>query len=230
MAPCAERFNRIAQGYDRLNRILSWGLDVGWRRRALTTLHRLQPNVSRVLDLATGTADFALTAASFFPTARITGVDFSRDMLALAREKTRRAGCQDRVTFQAGDAAALPCADACFDVVLCGFGFRNFPRRREALREVARVLAPGGTAVVLEFFRPTNRLTGWLTDAWLGLAARLWARDIVDDYDYLRRSIERMETEDAFVAQAQEVGLTCVERAFFHPACSCLLFRPAARS
>lgn len=225
MSPCVERFNRIAAGYDRLNRILSWGLDAVWRRRALERLKRIRPDAHAVLDLATGTADFALAAARAFPAAHVTGVDFSPAMLAHGTTKVACAGLAHRVTLCAGEASAVPAADATFEVALCAFGFRNFPDRPRALAEAARVLKPGGTLTVLEFFAPRRRLLGPLTAAWLRVATCLWARHARDAYDYLRRSIGSMCTAETFVAQARDAGFSCVAHAFFYPACTCLVLR-----
>ena len=131
-------FTRIAGRYDALNRVLTCGLDVTWRRRALAWL----APPARVLDLATGTGDLALALARRFPRARVTGLDLTPAMLAVARRRAARAGVGRRVALVEGRADALPFPNGAFDAVTCAFGFRNFPDPKAALAEAARVLAP----------------------------------------------------------------------------------------
>ena len=218
-------FTRIAGMYDRLNRVQSLGLDVLWRRRALARLAGEAPFLRRILDLATGTADFAIAAARRFPGVRVTGVDLTPAMLDVGRRKVEAAGLAGRVSLKEGDACALTCADASFDATVCAFGFRNFPDRAAALREVARVLAPGGLLLVLELFRPRFRLLARATAAWMVCVARLFAGGAREDYAYLRASIGATCTAAEFGRLASAGGLVGVRRFFFFPACSCLIFR-----
>ena len=218
-------FTRVAEMYDRLNRVQSLGLDVLWRKRALACLARTAPSPRRILDLATGTADFALAAARRFPDARVTGVDLTPAMLDVGRRKVAAAGLADRIALEEGDACALACARGSFDVVLCAFGFRNFPDRAAALREAAHALVPGGHLLVLELFKPRFRALARTTAAWMTCVARLFAGRAREDYAYLRASIGETCTAAAFGRLASEAGLTAVQRKFFFPACSCLMFR-----
>ena len=211
--------------YDRRNRVQSFGLDVIWRRRALARLARVAPSPRQILDLATGTADFALAAARRFPDARVTGVDLTPAMLDVGRCKAAAAGLAARVALEEGDACALACADGSVDAVTCAFGFRNFPDRAAALREAARVLAPGGHLLVLELFRPRFRLLAAATAAWMACVARLFARGAREDYAYLRASVETTCSAAAFERLAVDAGFAAVQRIFYLPACSCLLFR-----
>ena len=124
-----------------------------------------------------------------------------------------------------GDACALACADGSVDAVTCAFGFRNFPDRAAALREAARVLAPDGHLLVLELFRPRFRLLAAATAAWMACVARLFARGAREDYAYLRASVETTCSAAAFERLAVDAGFAAVQRIFYLPACSCLLFR-----
>ena len=218
-------FTRIAGMYDRLNRVQSLGLDVLWRRRSLAALARVAPPPRRILDLATGTADFALAAARRFPGASVTGVDLTPAMLDAGRRKVAAAGLADRIELKEGDACALTCAEASAEAVVCAFGFRNFPDRAAALRGVARVLTPGGHLLVLELFRPRFRLLAAATAAWMACVARLFAGGAREDYAYLRASIGETCTAEAFGRLAAAAGLDAVRRFFFLPACTCLIFR-----
>lgn len=218
-------FTRIAGMYDRLNRAQSLGLDVVWRKRALACLARAMPDPRRILDLATGTADFAVAAARRFPSARVTGVDLTPAMLDVGRNKVEAAGLADRIALEEGDACALAYAEGSFDAALCAFGFRNFPDRAAALREVARVLVPGGHLLVLELFRARFRALAMATAAWMACVARLFAGRAREDYAYLRASIGETCTAVEFGELAAGAGFSPVQRFFFFPACSCFLFR-----
>lgn len=214
-------FTRIAGRYDALNRALTCGVDVLWRRRALALLEA----PTRALDLATGTADLALGLARRFPSAEVTGVDLTPAMLEIGRRKIRAAGVSDRVTLVEGDAAALAFPDAAYDVVACAFGFRNFANRGGALAEAARVLKPGGTLLVLELFRMESRLWARATSLWLRLVSPFLAGRAKGEYAYLRASIERTATADEFTAEATRVGFSLVRAEFFRPSCHCLIYK-----
>jgi len=218
-------FTRIAGIYDRLNRVQSLGLDVVWRRRALSRLARAVPAPGRILDLAAGTADFSIAAARRFPEARVKGVDLTPAMLDVGRRKVVAAGLADRISLVEGNACALACVDSSADAVVCAFGFRNFPDRAAALREVSRVLSPAGHLLVLELFRPRFRFMASVTSVWMACVARLFAGGVQEDYAYLRSSIGETCSVAEFVRLASESGLEAVQRNFFLPACSCVLFR-----
>ena len=214
-------FTRIAGIYDRLNRILTLGIDVIWRRRALK---RLNKTPGTLLDLATGTADFAVAVARRFPEVSILGIDLTPAMLDVGRTKFARAGLEDQIELREGNALALNLEASHFDTVLCAFGFRNFPDPARALHEVARVLEPGGQLLVLELFRPTSRILGGLTSLWLRLVSPLFARKTRGDYIYLRTSIEQTRSVSEFEALARSCGFVCDRSDFFWPSCSCLVF------
>lgn len=223
-------FDRVAPGYDRMNRLLSLGLDPSWRRRAVADLRAVLPSAGGVpvlLDVATGTADLALEAARQMPAATVVGLDSSPGMLALGRDKVAAVRLSSRIMFVEGDATALPFPSGSYDAVTCAFGVRNFPDVAGALAEFHRVLKPGGVLLVLEFFRPSSPVLGALTSAWLACAAPVCAPSRRADYAYLRRSIGRTLSVAEFVSRATvsgfsaPVGVSAVR--FFFPCCSHVL-------
>jgi demethylmenaquinone methyltransferase / 2-methoxy-6-polyprenyl-1,4-benzoquinol methylase len=203
-------FDAIAARYDLLNRILSMGIDVGWRRTAVRLA--CVPENGRALDVATGTADLALALALATPTATVLGIDPSRGMLGVGEKKVRARGLESRVTLSEGDAQALPYPDASFDAVTIAFGIRNVPDRPRALREMARVLRPGGRLVVLELSEPRRGI--------LGPLARFHVHHVVPrigallsgarEYRYLQASIAAFPAPEAFAAMIREAGLVDV--------------------
>jgi demethylmenaquinone methyltransferase/2-methoxy-6-polyprenyl-1,4-benzoquinol methylase len=147
-------FSAIAPRYDLLNRLLSAGRDRAWRREAIRLA--ALPLGGRLLDICAGTGDMALEAARRDPSCRVVAVDFSRPMLALAETKVARAGLADRIRLEQASAEALPLPAEAFDAACVAFGLRNLADRRQGLREMHRVIRPGGRAVVLEFTTPTS--------------------------------------------------------------------------
>jgi len=149
-------FAGIARRYDLLNRVLSLGLDRRWRLQA--TRAAFQGDATRVLDVATGTADLALSLKKYRPEAEVVGVDFVEAMLAIGRRKAARQGLA--VRLEQGDGLSLPYGDASFDAVTIAYGLRNFADISRGLREFHRVLRPGGRLVVLEFPPPPKGVFG----------------------------------------------------------------------
>lgn len=148
-------FGRIARRYDRANFVLCGGIDTWWRRRLVAAVHRHAPH--DVLDLATGSGDVAFALSRRLdPATTIVGMDFCQPMLDQAEEKKRAAGAGRfaNVTFRQGDGLALPLPDASVDAVTISFGLRNLADRARGLREMRRVLRPGGHLFVLEFSQP----------------------------------------------------------------------------
>lgn len=155
-------FDSIAGDYDRLNHILSLGVDRCWRRRALGLIADGGPGM-RVLDVACGTGDFSIVIARRLDaSARVCGIDISEGMLSEMRRKVLAAGLSERISMEYGDAEELGFEDASFDRVTVAFGIRNFTDREKALREMLRVLKPGGRLVILELSVPSNAVLRWL--------------------------------------------------------------------
>jgi len=214
-------FSSIADRYDRMNRVMSLALDRHWRRKALDNLDL--PSQANVLDLACGTGDFAEVVLHRFPAAAVTCVDLTPEMLEIARRKL--ADCEG-VTFCIGDAQELlGVSDATFDLVVCAFGFRNFPDKEKALAACHRVLKPEGRLVVLELFRPRSRLVGAAVNIWLSVVAFLFAHGARRAYAYLRRSVAETVSVEEFVSLAARVGFECGSRRTFLPSATCLSFR-----
>jgi demethylmenaquinone methyltransferase/2-methoxy-6-polyprenyl-1,4-benzoquinol methylase len=149
----ARMFNNISHRYDLLNRILSLGIDIRWRKQAVKILKIHQPEY--VLDVATGTADFAIAALQAGPK-KITGVDISEQMLVVGREKLTKLNLGDKIELLSGDSENLAFKDNFFDAVIVSFGVRNFENLEKGMSEILRVLKPGGLLIVLEFSKPSG--------------------------------------------------------------------------
>ncbi|ADA66647.1 ubiquinone/menaquinone biosynthesis methyltransferase [Thermotoga petrophila RKU-10] len=195
-------FDRIAERYDLLNRILSFGMDTKWRKRVVELI--LEVNPEKVLDLATGTGDVARLLKRKAPHLKITGLDSSSKMLEIA-EKRLKDG-----EFIVGDAHNLPFYDRSFDAITVAFGFRNFSDRRKVLRECRRVLKRKGRLVILELLPPnTKRFTGkiysFYLKTWVPFVGGLFSGDF-HAYRYLSTSVLNFLTPDQIVEMMKEEG------------------------
>jgi demethylmenaquinone methyltransferase/2-methoxy-6-polyprenyl-1,4-benzoquinol methylase len=148
----AGMFDGIAARYDLLNHLLSLGIDKGWRRKAIREVASVSPKA--ILDVATGTGDLAIQAAKTIPEAHITGVDISVGMLDVGRKKVAAQSLAQAISMQEGDSESLPFKDHAYDAVMCAYGVRNFEHLEAGLREMHRVLRPGGKLAILEFSKP----------------------------------------------------------------------------
>jgi demethylmenaquinone methyltransferase / 2-methoxy-6-polyprenyl-1,4-benzoquinol methylase len=148
----AEMFNDIAGRYDFLNRFLSAGIDIRWRKKAIKELSTVKPK--KILDVATGTADVAIMASGILNPDNIIGIDISEGMLKVGRAKVLKAGLQHTIELLNGDSETIKFNDNSFDAVTVAFGVRNFENLEKGLKEIRRVLKPGGKLVVLEFSKP----------------------------------------------------------------------------
>ena len=147
----ATMFNAIAHRYDFLNQLLSLGIHKGWRKKSVQLLESQHPKT--ILDIATGTADFAIEAIRLNPD-KIVGVDISSGMLELGRKKTEKLGLQNKIELKLADSENLPFEDNSFDAITVGFGVRNFENLEKGIRDMHRVLKPGGKMIILEFSKP----------------------------------------------------------------------------
>ena len=190
-AEVEQMFDKIAPRYDLLNRVLSLGIDVSWRKKALGYLNPEQ--AKEILDVATGTADVAIMAAKMLNPSKIVGIDIANVMLDLGRVKIKNAGLESVISLETGDSENLRFAENSFDAVTVAFGVRNFENLEKGLAEMLRVLRPGGRVVILEFSKPHIFPFKQLYNSYfkyvLPLIGRLTSRDI-RAYTYLFESVQ----------------------------------------
>ena len=202
-------FDRIAGSYDGLNHLLSLNIDKSWCRRAI----RMLPPVEQVLDVAVGTADLTIEMLRQGKARQIVGLDLSQGMMAIGEKKVAEHGYSDCVRFDYGSAQQMPYADSSFDAVTCSYGVRNFANMDEGLREMHRVLRPGGEVMVLEFSYPTRPFIRWAYDLYfthiLPFVGNLLSRN-KGAYNYLNRSVKHFPYGEAFCQHLRAAGFTNV--------------------
>ncbi|MGC1244277.1 MAG: bifunctional demethylmenaquinone methyltransferase/2-methoxy-6-polyprenyl-1,4-benzoquinol methylase UbiE [Chryseosolibacter sp.] len=202
----AKMFNNISRRYDFLNHLLSMGIDRLWRKTAISFLKPSAPQ--RMLDVATGTGDFAIQALSLNPQ-KITGIDISEGMLAVGRKKVEKLGLTNRIELLTGDSENLQFSADSFDAVTVGFGVRNFEDLEKGLSEIRRVLKPGAMLVVLEFSRPRKfpmrQLYNFYFKNILPGLGRLISND-KSAYTYLPESVEAFPDGTDFENILKKVG------------------------
>ena len=204
-------FDHIAPAYDRLNHLMSLGIDRSWRRTALKWLRPHRPQ--QMMDVATGTGDFALLACRMLRPQSLVGTDISEGMMQVARRKAREAGLDDRIRFRREDCEALTFADASFDAVTVAFGIRNFEHLDRGLREMCRVLRPGGHLVILELSTPTRFPMKQLFALYSKAAMPLMGRTISHDdsaYTYLPESIRAFPQGEVMQESIRRAGFSQV--------------------
>lgn len=203
----AEMFNDIAPRYDFLNRFLSAGIDIRWRKQALRLLKESKPQ--RILDVATGTADVALMAENILHPQSVTGIDISDGMLEIGRKKISRASLQQKINLINADSADLPFDTNSFDAVTVAFGVRNFQDLEKGLAEILRVLRPGGKLVVLEFSKPKIPLVKYFYNFYTKrVAANIGSLLSKNNcaYEYLDESIQKFPEGKAFTRIMENLG------------------------
>jgi demethylmenaquinone methyltransferase/2-methoxy-6-polyprenyl-1,4-benzoquinol methylase len=231
----ANMFDRIALRYDFLNRFLSGGIDIYWRKRAIRELAAHRPGIRdgygthqeisgwipagsgaaasdkslAILDVATGTADMAVLMTRYLPTAKITGIDISTGMLEIGRQKIARLKLADRVELLTGDSEAIHFPDNSFDGITVAFGVRNFENLEIGLQEMLRVLRPGGRLVVLEFSQPKKAGVRYLYHLYLRLVAPGIGKMLSSSreaYQYLNESVRAFPEGGTFLRILDECG------------------------
>lgn len=200
-------FDNIAPTYDKLNHRLSWNIDRGWRRKAIKALEPYKPKT--VLDVATGTGDFAIMAAQMLKPERMVGADISEGMMAVARQKVTQAGLEGTISFEREDCLNMSFEDNTFDAVTAAFGIRNFASLDKGLSEMCRVMRPGGHLSIVELTTPPRfpmRQLFWLySHTVLPVYGRMTSRD-KSAYSYLTKTIEAFPQGDTMVEILKKAG------------------------
>ena len=205
-AQVAEMFNNISQRYDLLNHILSMGIDILWRRKAIKLLQEVKPDT--VLDVATGTGDFAIEALRLKPS-KITGIDISQGMLDMGKIKMKNKGYDSKIEMLLGDSENLPFNDNMFDAITVGFGVRNFENLEKGITEMHRVLSEKGKIAILEFSKPRKFPIKQFYNFYflnvLPAIGKLISKD-PRAYTYLPESVKAFPDGEDFVSIMQKCG------------------------
>jgi demethylmenaquinone methyltransferase / 2-methoxy-6-polyprenyl-1,4-benzoquinol methylase len=202
----AKMFNNISRRYDLLNQLLSLGIDKSWRKKAIRTLRELQPQ--QILDVATGTGEFALEALQLNPV-KIIGIDISDGMLEIGRKKISSKNLESKIELVRGDSENIPFEENKFDAVTVAFGVRNFENLRSGLSEILRVLRPGGMVVVLEFSKPSKFPFKQVYNFYFRHILPKIGSIVSSDksaYTYLPKSVEAFPDGEDFLHILQDIG------------------------
>jgi demethylmenaquinone methyltransferase/2-methoxy-6-polyprenyl-1,4-benzoquinol methylase len=205
----AGMFDKIAFRYDFLNRFLSAGIDVYWRKKAIKELKPVHPK--KMLDVATGTADVAIMSYKFLKPETIIGIDISEGMLQLGRKKVANLLLNKRIELLVGDSEAINFADDTFDAITVAFGVRNFENLPKGLNEMLRVLKPGGKLVVLEFSKPKQSVLKGLYNLYMRVVTPRIGKLISKNreaYKYLNESVQKFPEGNDFLTIMNHVGYT----------------------
>lgn len=207
-----QMFNNIAPTYDKLNHRLSWNIDKGWRKKAIRSLKPFEPKI--LLDIATGTGDFAILAAQMLHPDKLIGADISEGMMAIGREKVKTAGLQQVISFEKEDCTNLSYPEATFDAVIAAFGIRNFANLDKGLAEMCRVLKPGGHLSIVELTSPVSfpmkQLFHIYSHTVLPIYGRLISKD-TSAYSYLTKTIEAFPQGELMVRILKDAGFKQAE-------------------
>ena len=202
----AQMFDNVSSKYDFLNHLLSGGIDILWRKKAIRLLKKAQPKT--ILDIATGTGDFAIEALALKPD-KIVGVDISEGMLSFGREKIKKLGVESVITLQTGDSEKLQFEDNTFDAVIVSFGVRNFENLEKGLTDMCRVMKTGGTCIVLEFSKPQKfpmkQLYNFYFKNILPTVGKIVSKD-TSAYTYLYDSVQAFPEGSEFMQVFQRAG------------------------
>jgi demethylmenaquinone methyltransferase / 2-methoxy-6-polyprenyl-1,4-benzoquinol methylase len=204
----AKMFDNISHRYDFLNSLLSLGIHKGWRKQCVKLLKETNPQ--RILDVATGTADFAIECAKLQPQT-IVGVDISEGMMKVGREKIKKLGLEQIIKLESGNAETLNYPDNSFEAIVVGFGVRNFQDLEQGLKNLFRILKPGGKIVILEFSYPTNSIVKAGYNFYFSYVTPLIGKIFSKDpraYSYLMESVKAFPNNENFVAVLNACGFT----------------------
>ena len=203
----SEMFDQIAPRYDFMNRFLSAGIDVSWRKKAIKKFENDQ--VRHLLDVATGTGDMAIMAARMLHPEKITGIDISEKMLEIGRKKIEKEELGTKIELMAGDGETINFPDNSFDGVMVAFGVRNFEHLEKGMKEILRVLKPGGQLVVLEFSKPRIPGVRSFYNLYMGFIAPQMARLFKQNkkaYQYLNESAKAFPDRQHFDTILKQSG------------------------
>jgi demethylmenaquinone methyltransferase/2-methoxy-6-polyprenyl-1,4-benzoquinol methylase len=207
----AKMFDAISKNYDGLNRVISLGIDIKWRKKVVKIVGENNPK--QILDIATGTGDLALMMAKLNPE-KIIGLDISEGMLAVGKEKIAKVNLSKKIEMVVGDSEEMPFDDNTFDAITVSFGVRNFANLDKGIQEIARVLKPSGVLVILETSNPTKFpfKQGYklYTNLFLPVIGKLFSKDKVA-YSYLSESANSFPFGTAFNNILQKNGFTHTE-------------------
>lgn len=200
-------FNSIAFRYDFINRFLSAGIDIRWRKKAIRQLVKIQPKT--ILDVATGTADVAIMASGILNPDKITGIDISDGMLELGRKKVEKAGFSGKIELLNGDCETINFKNDSFEAVTVAFGVRNFENLEKGLSEILRVMKPGGKLVVLEFSKPKSAVVKALYNFYMKVITpnlgKIFSKNR-NAYQYLDESIQKFPEGKNFTNILDSLG------------------------
>ena len=203
----AGMFNDIAFRYDFLNRFLSAGIDIRWRKKALKQLEKNKPET--ILDVATGTADVAIMASGLLKPKKITGIDISDGMLDVGRKKIQKLDLQNTIELLNGDCETINFSNDSFDAVTVAFGVRNFENLEKGLSEIMRVLKPGGKLVVLEFSKPKSAVVKAVYNLYMKIitpnVGKIFSKNR-NAYQYLDESINKFPEGKNFTVILDKLG------------------------
>ncbi len=206
-----EMFDHIAPTYDTLNHRLSWNIDKGWRKKAIRQLAPFHPQ--KILDIATGTGDFAILATSMLKPRQLLGVDISEGMMAIGKEKVKQKQLEDIVSFQKEDCLHMSFEDNTFDAIIAAFGIRNFQNLDLGLKEMCRVLKKGGHLSIVELTEPVSfpmhQLFRIYSNTFLPVYGRLLSKDR-SAYKYLTATIEAFPEGEEMMEIFKKAGFNKV--------------------
>ena len=215
-------FDNIAKDYDSLNHIMSLSIDKIWRRKAIKKI-KDAGEAPRVLDVACGTGDFSIAIAKAVKKGEVIGVDISKEMLEVMRQKVLKNKLESIISQEVGDGEALRFPEGSLDRVVNAFGIRNFEDRDKGLREALRVLKPGGRLVILELSRPQNKIIRWFYDLYFLHILPIIGGKVSGDkaaYAYLPASVKAFPGKKEFTDELRRAGFVNItHRAFTFGIC-----------